>query len=208
MRVRNWPLAAIIVAASTTLPVSAASASPEPFPDKDAAARAGDPAGTGPSAAAPIVGVLDGKALSFDRIKARVGALNCVTLAPEDGGETRCYRSSRELLDASNRQATQANATIAASCGVNIQVHYQWGSFNGDNYAFAGRTYWQNLPAYMDNNTSSYDIGSTGGHMAENYNGGGYWYPGPTTSPCDHWSITYGSYPTWDNRISSGWRSL
>ena len=43
--------------------------------------------------------------------------------------------------------------------------------------------------------------------MAENATGGGYWYPGDTCV-CAMTSITYGSYPSWDNRISSGWRTL
>ena len=59
----------------------------------------------------------------------------------------------------------------------------------------------------MDNNTSSYTMGDRPGHMAENAGGGGYWYPGDT-SVCAQQSITYGSYPSWDNRISSGWRTL
>lgn len=58
----------------------------------------------------------------------------------------------------------------------------------------------------MNNDTSSYRMGNRAGHMAENAGGGGSWFPGPT-GYCQNGSIT-DSYPSWDNRISSGWRSL
>ncbi len=59
----------------------------------------------------------------------------------------------------------------------------------------------------MNDDTSSYRMGNRPGHLAEHINGGGAWYPGDT-SACRDESITYGQFPEWDNRLSSGWRTL
>jgi hypothetical protein len=190
----------------------------ERYLNREEAAAAGDPAGTGAVRQAPTKAVFEGSTLSFDQIKARTGSLHCVTGAPEAGGQTRCYKNDDEMISsqasAGPMKAAAASAgskrtrARAASCGnYEIQIHWEWGSFNAGSYGFEGRTYWQNLPAYMDDNTSSYTMGDRPGHMAENQGGGGWWYPGDT-SVCALKSITYGPYPSWDNRISSGWRTL
>lgn len=196
-----------------------AGAQAERFKDKEAAAAAGDPAGTGAARPAPAKATLGGKLLSLEDIKARTGTLRCITEAPESGGTTRCYDSADEMLaaakapNAKTRTVGAASArnglqARAAACGFyEIQIHWVWGSFNNDSYGFEGRTYWQNLPSYMNNNTSSYTMGDRPGHMSEYADGNGYWYPGDT-SVCAQKSITYGPYPHWDNRISSGWRTL
>lgn len=137
-------LLTLTVAAAGTLAVApgVAAAANEKFDNRQAAVAAGDPAGTGGTRAEPTTGVYRGRKLSLSEIKARAGKLQCLTDAPEAGGETRCYDTIDQALGAPVGQSARAPRARAATCVWLYQVHYQWRQWNpnGNLYGFQGRT--------------------------------------------------------------------
>jgi hypothetical protein len=191
--------------------VPVASASQERFQSKSEAAAANDPAADGASIGAPTTAIYKGQRLAFSEIRDRTPghALHCAGGDARTGEATRCFDTFEQAYGMpAASSARHKRRAHTASCAWTYQVHYQWRQWNanGETYGFQGRTYWQNLPSYMNNDTSAYRMGDHGGHLAEDTNGNGYWYPGQT-GYCDAESIT-DVLPSWDNRISSGWRSL
>jgi hypothetical protein len=83
-------------------------------------------------------------------------------------------------------------------------VLFEHGDFGGWNVNAFTRQQWFNMQGIYDNNASSYRMGGHSGHMSENPNGGGYWYPGPT-GVCDE-GTHMGAY-NWTDRTSSRYRN-
>lgn len=89
--------------------------------------------------------------------------------------------------------------SIAASCSSPLRL-YEHGNYGGRQLQFYDRGYWQNLADYgFDNQLSSYITGACYAHLAENTNGGGYWYPGYTGPNHGEPFLSAG----WNDRVSS-----
>lgn len=107
------------------------------------------------------------------------------------GGVVECFRSG-EALDAFAAQLAPRHqaaipptgggllATSSYSCGSALRL-YQNNYYGGRQLLFWDRGYWQNLYLYgFDDQLSSYIVGGCYAHLAEDPDGGGWWYPGPT----------------------------
>lgn len=115
------------------------------------------------------------------------------------GGVLECFRTVEELdareAELAPRRAAMAGGStrsigitggaVAAStasyaCSSSLRL-YEYDYYGGRRLSFWDRGYWQNLYLYgFDNRTSSYIVGACYVHLAENPDGGGWWYPGPT----------------------------
>ena len=72
--------------------------------------------------------------------------------------------------------------------------------YGGRHLVFYDRGYWQNLTDYgFNDQMSSYIVGACSSHLAENTNGGGYWYPGNTNAGS---AVSYVG-AAWNDRVSS-----
>jgi hypothetical protein len=116
------------------------------------------------------------------------------------GGVAECFADGAAMQA---REAEVAPALAAsASCGAPLRLYANTG-YGGRELDLYDRGYWQNLSDYgFDGATSSYRVGSCDTHLAEGGDGGGYWYPGDTSSGHAEPALTAGS-SDWDNRISS-----
>lgn len=115
-------------------------------------------------------------------------------------GAVECFRTAAQQ-EAREKQlrATASTQQVKAACSTPLDL-YQYTGKGGRDLKFYDRGYWQNLSAYsFDNSTSSYWTGACTAHLAENANGGGYWYPGNTGPNHQEDSMRSG----WDNRVSS-----
>lgn len=114
------------------------------------------------------------------------------------GGVVECFRSG-EALDAFVARLTPRHQTTtrssdggvtARSPGLLAASSYSCSSalrlfennwYSGRQLLFWDRGYWQNLYLYgFDDQLSSYIVGGCYTHLAEDPDGGGWWYPGPT----------------------------
>ena len=125
------------------------------------------------------------------------------------GGVLECFRTP-EALDAREAQLdrsggrrpsseTAVTASYAWSCSSSLRL-FDWTWYGGRVLSFWDRGYWQNLWHYgFEDRTSSYIVGGCHVHLAEHWDGGGWWYPGPTFAyvgePVMYWD--------WQNTISS-----
>ncbi|WP_424215819.1 hypothetical protein ACN20G_27080 (plasmid) [Streptomyces sp. BI20] len=115
-------------------------------------------------------------------------------------GVAECFRTAaaQEARAQELRETSTARQALAA-CSTPLDL-YGDGGRQGRNLKFYDRGYWQNLSAYnFDNQMSSYWTGACTAHLAENANGGGYWYPG-NTGP-NHIEDVLRS--GWNDRVSS-----
>ena len=115
-------------------------------------------------------------------------------------GAAECFRTeAQQEARAQQLRSTSSSQQLLAACSTPLDL-YQYTNRGGRNLKFYDRGYWQNLSAYsFDNATSSYWTGACTAHLAENANGGGYWYPGDTGPNHIENSMRSG----WDNRVSS-----
>ena len=110
------------------------------------------------------------------------------------GGVLECFRSEAALdafeAQLAPRRAATSTATTGDVAGLYAASSYSCSSslrlyednwYGGRRLSFWDRGYWQNLAWYgFDDQLSSYIVGGCYAHLAENPDGGGWWYPGPT----------------------------
>ena len=128
------------------------------------------------------------------------------------GAPSRCYESAQALEEAEVPHATAAwqrrqARPRAAACGV-YEILHIWVSADYQNAvaSLADRHRWANIGNGMNDRGSSFVMGDQSGHLAEHYDGIGYWYPGPT-GVCDHERNLNTNGSGWNNRISSRYRN-
>jgi hypothetical protein len=121
----------------------------------------------------------------------------------QQGGVVECFATRQELeaREAQLRPAGPASTTAAApdtSCASSLDL-YTGANYTGNQLDLWDIGVWQNLADYgFDNVTVSFVGGACAFHLAQNANGGGYWYPGYTGA--------YGASPnmgSWDDTVSS-----
>lgn len=121
-------------------------------------------------------------------------------------GVAECFRDRTGLhARAAQLGMTTAAPSIAlASCSSPLRL-FADSNYGGRELDRYDRGYWQNLSTWgFDNVLSSYKVGTCSVHLAENANGGGYWYPGNTNAGHSEPAMTAGS-TNWDNRVSSAY---
>jgi hypothetical protein len=133
-------------------------------------------------------------------------ATDCVVW--HSAGIVKCFDSSTQLHAWQAQYApggsTPAAVTSAAviplvSCGTPLNLYADAG-YRGRHLTFYDRGYWQNLTDYgFNDQMSAYIVGACSSHLAENTNGGGYWYPGNTGGGS---AVTYVG-AAWNDRVSS-----
>lgn len=172
----------------------------------------GDPAATAPSFSEDVGGaVYKGKQVSGKTILENKLACLAVDLGPD-----RCY-SSVEAMEAAEVEPPLAGASKArgkrgpranaAVCGtVSLLVIWTGADWTGAAAGLEDRFRWANLRAEVDNEGSSFHMGDYSGHLAENQNGGGYWYPGSTIACAVEDNLNRNG-SGWNNRISSRYRN-
>ena len=129
------------------------------------------------------------------------------------GGVEECFRTPEEMdarafqlsperagrPDSTSGTATASYSASSYSCSSSLRL-YDYNYYGGRQLSFWDRGYWQNLWDYgFDDRTSSYAVGGCYVHLAEDPDGWGWWYPGPTYpwagEPVMSWD--------WQNTISS-----
>jgi hypothetical protein len=121
-------------------------------------------------------------------------------------GIAECFRASTGLQarEAQLAMTTPAPSIALASCSSPLRL-FADSNYGGRELDLYDRGYWQNLSTWgFDNVLSSYKVGACSVHLAENANGGGYWYPGNTNAGHSEPAMTAGS-TNWDNRVSSAY---
>ena len=123
------------------------------------------------------------------------------------GGVLECFRTP-EALDARAAALSHSRggppsepvtAASAYSCSSSLRL-FQYNYYAGRQLSFWDRGYWQNLGDYgFDNQASSYIVGGCYAHLAENNDGGGWWYPGPTYPYAGEAVMSW----SWQNAVSS-----
>ena len=78
--------------------------------------------------------------------------------------------------------------------------------FQNASAAFADRHRWANLRDEINNRGSSFVMGDHSGHLADGYDGLGYWYPG-NTGVCASENNMNTNGSGWNNRVSSRYRN-
>ncbi|MGB7157061.1 MAG: hypothetical protein WBD40_03280 [Tepidisphaeraceae bacterium] len=164
-----------------------------------------------------------GKTFTYngEQIAPAVAAEKQLSCNQEPTGTT-CFDSQAEALAAgpnsgdaeiqaqSARKSRNAKrrASAALVCSANDGrplVLFENTGESGWNVNMFTRQAWGNLGHPYFLNASSYRMGGHSGHMAENANGSGFWYPGGT-GICDNADMT-GWSPSWNDRISSRYRN-
>ena len=88
--------------------------------------------------------------------------------------EVQCFATVAAMLTRSN----QLLAVGSISCPLTL---YTGSNYTGQALELTGQGYWMNLSDYgFDNATVSFIENGCGFHLAQEYWGGGYWYPGYT----------------------------
>ena len=153
------------------------------------ALAAGDPAATAPSFDDDAHGtVFRGEPVGKDAILAH--DLACLAVRT---GPSRCYESAKELEAAERPYIAAASRRLRpkahAACAIYDILHI-WVSadYTGSVASLADRLRWANIGNGMNDRGSSFVMGDHSGHLAEHYDGLGYW-------------------SGWNNRISSRYRN-
>lgn len=198
-------------AIAVVLALLATGAVAKPTSEAQALAQ-GDPAATAPSFSEDIGGaVYKGKRVSGRTILER--ELACLAV---DAGPDRCYDTVEAmeraevdppLAGASKARGKRGPRANAAVCGtVSLLVIWTGADWTGATAGLEDRFRWANLRAEVDNEGSSFHMGDYSGHLAENQDGGGYWYPG-STAACAVENNLNRNGSGWNNRISSRYRN-
>jgi len=172
------------------------------------AVAVGDPAASAPSFKDDAHGaVFQGKPVSEATILSR--DLACLAVR---GGPSRCYLSAAALeaaelpgLAVAGRRRHQT--ARASACGT-YEILHIWVSadYTGSVANLADRQRWANIGNGMNDRGSSFVMGDHSGHLAEHYDGLGYWYPG-NTGICAYENNLNTNGLRWNNRISSRYRN-
>ncbi|MFL5817466.1 MAG: hypothetical protein ACJ76L_07685 [Conexibacter sp.] len=151
-----------------------------------------------PAFPAATTATYNGDVVAVDKLPE---GLSCVTA---DDGSLSCFDSEEQAAQATAQASiAKKRARAAADClGTTLIVYAD--QYAGSAELLSARMAWYNL-SYTNNEVSSYRMGDHSGHLAENFGGNGYWYPG-LTGICDGNYIP-AHYPSWDNRISSRYRN-
>lgn len=173
----------------------------EKFRDKQAAAAAGDPSASAPVFAAPEEAYFEGRKISGDEIERR--GLGCL----QESDRLTCTDKAapKPHVNRARGESPKARAAYHIGCGGDSLIQWDGAGYDGSYVTLIRRHAWYDLPSYMNNDVSSYNMQNHSGHMSDYGGGGGYWYPGPTNCG-DHQNIPY-HYPSWDQRISSRYRN-
>lgn len=165
-----------------------------------------DPAASAPSIPAPELFTYRGE--EIDEGTAQKLGLACLQTAKEFV----CKDSSDEFgagdaAASSRKKESNRGAQASLACGVNALWVYQHKQYEG--WALGvGPTYgvWVDIvgPGY-NNEMTSFRTGEASAHLSDFWNGGGWWYPGPT-GYCDYHSNVGQPYPDWNDRVSSRYR--
>jgi len=184
----------------------AVGASAQPTSHAEAVA-VGDPAATAPSFNDDAYGaVFRGRPVN----DAEVASKDLACLAVSDG-PSRCYVSAKALEAAEVPRATAAKRprprARASECGI-WEILHIWVSadFTGEVASLADRHRWANIGNGMNDRGSSFVMGDHSGHLAEHYDGLGYWYP-RDTGVCAYERNLNTNGSGWNNRISSRYRN-
>jgi hypothetical protein len=171
------------------------------------ALEAGDPAATAPSFDDDAYGaVFRGRPVGKSAILAQ--DLACLAVRT---GPSRCYTSADEL-EAAERPYTAAarnrrRPKAHAACAIYDILHI-WVSadYTGSVASLADRFRWANIGNGMNDRGSSFVMGDHSGHLAEDPDGKGNWYP-RDTGVCAHENNLNTNGSGWNNRISSRYRN-
>lgn len=177
---------------------SAASAQPGSMSE---AAAAGDPAASAPTFSTPSVFKYNGAQIS----EAQVGELELACL--QFANEFQCKDSTSEFSPQprSARAARARHGAVASACGVNALWLYRHKQYEGTAIGLNFFLAWWDVPAEMNNATTSYRTGEGSAHLSDFGGGGGFWYPGNTGYCAFHSNISQ-PFPEWNDRISSRYR--
>jgi hypothetical protein len=197
----------VIALAAVAAFVTAVPAEAQPRSHADALA-AGDPAATAPSFRDDAHGaVYRGNPVS----KATIQSQDLACLAVQDG-PSRCYGSAQaleaaELTKPASASRKRRRKARAAACGI-YEILHIWVSadYTGSVASLADRHRWANIGNGMNNRGSSFVMGDHSGHLAEHYDGLGWWYPG-NTGVCAFENNLNKNGSGWNNRISSRYRN-
>lgn len=168
----------------------------------------GNPAATAPSFDDDADGyVYQGKSVNDKTIVDK--ELACLAV---DDGPSRCYDDARALEAAELGKRTTASKRArpkarASACGIYEILHIWSGAdYTGAVASLSDRGRWANIGNSVNNEGSSFHMGDHSGHLAENYDGGGWWYPG-NTGVCAYENNLNLNGSGWNNRISSRYRN-
>ncbi len=133
-------------------------------------------------------------------------ATDCVVW--HSAGIVKCFDSSTQLHawqvqyapgGLTPVQAAPMAVTPLVTCSTPLNLYADAG-YGGIHLVFYDRGYWQNLTNYgFNDQMSSFIVGACSSHLAENTNGGGYWYPGNTNAGS---AVSYVG-AAWNDRVSS-----
>ena len=178
----------LLIATATAVAWATASPAAAKLTSHKEALAAGDPAATAPSFDDDAHGtVFRGEPVGKDAILAH--DLACLAVRT---GPSRCYESAKELEAAERPYIAAASRRLRpkahAACAIYDILHI-WVCGNG-----------------MNDRGSAFVMGDHSGHLAEHYDGLGYWYPGDT-GVCGHEDNLNTNGSGWNNRISSRYRN-
>jgi hypothetical protein len=207
---RKVSLAGLTVAVAIAISVPSFAVASEgksgPPNSMDEAIAMGDPAASAPAFDAPEAYVDEnGREISYQQVKAQ--ALACV----EGAKVNRCYTDALEAEQVASRHRTGSQSAWAPSkryaCYGSYTKLWVWreASFLGDSSSLGNNHLyaWYNLGSGLNNQTTSFATGDYNAHLSDYADGGGYWFPGTTTSDeCRQSLVGTG----WNNRISSRYR--
>jgi hypothetical protein len=207
MKRRPWDMASALLAGVVCLAVGAAPGWAKPTSHEEAAA-AGNPAATAPSFRDDAHGAtFRDEPVTESAIRAQ--DLACLAVRQ---GPSRCYETALDLEAGERRRtavtARKARRTARASrCGI-YEILHIWVSadYTGSGASLADRRRWANIGNGMNNRGSSFVMGDHSGHLAEEYDGVGYWYP-RNTGVCAYENNLNTNGSGWNNRISSRYRN-
>lgn len=122
---------------------------------------------------------------------------------------SQCFRTIAELdqhvsavTRAQQKLIGTSDIRTMAACSTPLQL-YEDSGFGGRVLRFYDRGIWQNLTNYgFNDETSSYRTGACSANLAENTNGGGFYYPGSTSANVSSSCMCAGS-TGWNDRVSS-----